>query len=68
MIAGEDGDRGAIEPRMIAPLPTREPHRQLFETAETSRRFCQFPLPPGGRFGRARIAAGQVATEGADIV
>jgi len=68
MIAGEDGDRDVIEPRKFAALPACEPYRQLFETTETPRRLCQYQLPPGCGFGGARIAAGQVATEGADIV
>jgi hypothetical protein len=68
MIAGKDGDHDVIEPGYLAPLPMREPYRQVFEAAEASRRFCQDLLPLGRSFGRAGIAAGQVATEGAYIV
>jgi hypothetical protein len=46
----------------------RQPYRQFFKTTEAPRRFGQLPLPLGGGLGRARIAPGQVATEGADIV
>jgi hypothetical protein len=68
MIAGEDRDRDVIEPWNVAALPVREPYRQLFETAETSRRLCQDLLPPRCGLGGACIAGGQIATEGADFV
>jgi len=68
MVAGEDGYHDPIEPRNFAALPVREPYCQLFKAAETSRRLCQLLLAHGRRFGRPPIAAGQVATEGADIV
>ncbi len=68
MIAGKDRDRDAIEARKLAALPARQPNRQLFETAETSRRLCQHLLPLRGGLGRAGVAGGQVATKAADIV
>ncbi len=68
VIAGKDRYRDAIKPRNFAALPVRQPCCQLFETAETSRRFCQRLLPQRGGVGRAGVAAGQIATESADIV
>ena len=68
MIAGKDRDRDALEPRQFAGLPAREPDRQLFETAEASRRLCQVLLPEGGGLRCSLVTPWQVATEGADVV
>jgi hypothetical protein len=46
----------------------RQPYREFFEAAEASRRLCQILLPPGGDVSESPIAAGQVTTEGADVV
>ena len=68
VIAGEHGDRDAIEPRIFARLPLRQPDREFFEAAEAARRFCQILLALCGHIGESLFAAGQVATEGADVV
>jgi hypothetical protein len=68
MIAGEHGDGDAIQPRQFPALPLRQPDREFFEAAEAAGRLCQILLPLGGDGGESRIAAGQVATEGADVV
>ena len=68
VIAGEHGDGDAIQPRLLAALPLRQPDREFFETAEAARRLCQILLPLRGDVGESPIAAGQVATEGADVV
>jgi hypothetical protein len=49
VIAGEHRDHNAIEPRLLAALPARQPDRKLFETAEAARWLCQHLLP--GRRG-----------------
>jgi hypothetical protein len=46
----------------------RQPDREFFEPAEAARRLCQILLPLGGHGSESLIAAGQVATEGADVV
>jgi hypothetical protein len=51
MIAGKDRNGDALESRNFAALPARQPYRQLFETAKTSRRFCQGLLPECGEIG-----------------
>ena len=68
MIAGEHGDGDAIEPRRFAALPLRQPDREFFEPAEAARRLCQILLALRGACRRIAVAAGQVATEGADVV
>jgi hypothetical protein len=54
--------------RGFSRLPLRQPYCEFFEAAEAARRLCQILLPLGGHGGESRIAAGQVATEGADVV
>ena len=68
MISGKHRDGDAVEFRDFAALPARQPCRQLFEAAKTSRRFCQHLLPQSGGVSCAGVAIGEVATEGADIV
>ncbi len=68
MIAGKDRDGDALEFWNFAALPARQPDGKLFKAAKTSGRFCQCLLPAAGGIGRGRVAIGQFATEGADIV
>ena len=68
VIAGEDGDGDALQKRLLAALPLRQPDREFFEAAEAARRLCQILLPLCGHVSESPIAAGQVATEGADVV
>ena len=68
VIAGKHGDRRPLDARHGPALPMRHPRRELLQPAEASRRLCQMLLPLRGRAGCARIALGQVATEGADVV
>ena len=68
VIAGEHGDGDALQTRLLAALPSREPDREFFEAAEAARRLCQILLAVCGHVSESLIAAGQVATEGADVV
>ena len=68
VIAGKHGDGDALQPRRLAALPLRQPDREFFEAAEAARRLCQILLPLRGHVSESLVAAGQVATEGADVV
>ena len=68
VIAGEHGDGDAIQPRRFPALPLRQPDREFFEPAEAARRLCQILLAARGHVSESPLAAGQVATEGADVV
>jgi hypothetical protein len=68
VIAGEHGDGDALQKRLLAALPLRQPDREFFEPAEAARRLCQILLAVRGHVSESLIAAGQVATEGADVV
>jgi hypothetical protein len=46
----------------------RQPDREFFKAAEASRWFCQILLALGSHVSESWVAAGQVATEGADVV
>jgi hypothetical protein len=68
VIAGEHGDGDPLQPRHLAALPLRQPDREFFEAPEAARRLCQILLPLCGHVSESLIAAGQVATEGTDVV
>jgi hypothetical protein len=68
VIAGKHGNGDALQPRYLSALPLREPDREFLEAAEAARRFCQILLAVCGHVRESPIAAGQVATEGANVV
>jgi hypothetical protein len=61
MIAGENGDPGALQSRRMAILPAAQPLAQLFQPGQRPRRLGQLPLALPGPGGCLVGGSGQVA-------
>ena len=67
VVAGEH-DRARVAQRgRMAPLPGREPHRQLFESAERAGRFCQLAFAQRCGAAGVEVRAGEMREQPADL-
>ena len=67
VIAGEDQNLDAVQPRRRVALPMRQPGDQIFEPAEAARRLGQGRFALGDRGACRRMPGRQVETDGAQI-